>query len=307
MANVSLLKKIKLYDDKKNDFICIASGTGIGPILQVIDHYCDDNENSDIKESTHSRQRIFLVWFLRLSREMSSSFKGAIKLESRRKKYGDNFRYIIIYARNDVTNVSHNDSSDCQEDTTGEETFRHAELMSDRFNKNRRFIFRKKHPVTFDFENMHCSINYLPGEEKKRFQEVQSLYAEGKHVDKEMLLKLFAGIIHQWDEVEVHTIESKRRLDTILESGDEEVDMERKIRSIALDTKVAICGSPIFDDICVQFCKDNNFEDKQLFLFGPGDSSLQDIERTILNRRKEESDRETLRNNFRVDYAKSTG
>jgi len=47
-------KKIQLYDDKKNDFTCMASGTGIGPILQVIDHYCDDHENSDIKESTHS-------------------------------------------------------------------------------------------------------------------------------------------------------------------------------------------------------------------------------------------------------------
>ena len=44
--------------------------------------------------------------------------------------------------------------------------------------------------------------------------------------------------------------------------------MERKIRTIALDTKVAICGSPIFDDICVQFCKDNNFEDITLSSFG---------------------------------------
>jgi len=69
MRNTSLLSPLHLlvitatavikYDDKKNDFTCTASGTGIGPILQVIDHYCDDHENSDIKESMHSRQRIY--------------------------------------------------------------------------------------------------------------------------------------------------------------------------------------------------------------------------------------------------------
>ena len=101
MANEVVIDKVCNDEDKKREVMLIAAGTGIAPMLQIIDHFLDERETSGLEPPTASnvKPRIFLCWIVYCP---SLSFEEAAELRERSQKFGANFRYFIVYA-NDTT------------------------------------------------------------------------------------------------------------------------------------------------------------------------------------------------------------
>ena len=204
MANRSLLKKLKKIENKKYDMICIASGTGICPMLQLINYFFDSSRGSNAAPGTcNKKQKIFLVWFLKLARNKSTSFKGATQIDAMRKKYGSRFTYAIMYTkestvREQLSNVINSGQFTDSHCDTGENAFQRAELMSRHSSVQRRKLFRKKKSSSFGVIS-HKSLNFLP---KSELSKMQSLFDETKHFDMDVAFQLISMITDHWDEHE---------------------------------------------------------------------------------------------------------
>lgn len=97
MANEVVIDKVCNDEDKKREVMLIAAGTGIAPMLQIIDHFLDERESSGLEPPTacNVKPRIFLCWIVYCP---SLSFEEAAGLRERAQKFGANFRYFVVYA-----------------------------------------------------------------------------------------------------------------------------------------------------------------------------------------------------------------
>ena len=101
LANEAVIEKICDDENQKREILLIAAGTGVAPMLQMIDHFLDERETSGLEPPTASnvKPRVFLCWIVYCR---ALSFEEATELRERTQKFGANFRYFIVYA-NDTT------------------------------------------------------------------------------------------------------------------------------------------------------------------------------------------------------------
>ena len=101
LANEAVIEKICDEENQKREIVLIAAGTGVAPMLQMIDHFLDERETSGLEPPTANnvKPRVFLCWIVYCP---SLSFEEAAELRERTQKFGASFRYFIVYA-NDTT------------------------------------------------------------------------------------------------------------------------------------------------------------------------------------------------------------
>ena len=101
LANEVVIGKICDVENQKREIVLIAAGTGVAPMLQMIDHFLDERQTSGLEPPTASniKPRVFLCWIVYCP---ALSFEEAAELRERTQKFGTNFRYFIVYA-NDTT------------------------------------------------------------------------------------------------------------------------------------------------------------------------------------------------------------
>ena len=98
LANETVLMKVNNEEDRKRDVVLIAAGTGIAPMLQLIDYYCCDRPTTGLEppRAGNSKPKVFLTWIVQCK---SLSFEGAAELRNRVHLYGGKFNYFIVYAQ----------------------------------------------------------------------------------------------------------------------------------------------------------------------------------------------------------------
>ena len=105
LANEMVIDKIHDDQKQKREVILIAAGTGIAPMLQMVDHFLDERETSGLEPPTArnaTKPQVFLCWIVYCP---SLSFEGAAGLRERSKRFSSSFRYFVVYAHDSTARL----------------------------------------------------------------------------------------------------------------------------------------------------------------------------------------------------------
>lgn len=108
-------RTIQMIDQGWKTVIMLAAGSGISPMLQVIDNYMKGFAGQNFPRRSSQWPRMFIIWFLKSHHHNYADMLG---LESRARRSRGRLRYTIVYSSSVDTPSSSETGSDQQGDST---------------------------------------------------------------------------------------------------------------------------------------------------------------------------------------------
>jgi hypothetical protein len=81
----------KVDQEQWKTVVMLAAGTGLSPMLQLIDHYLASYD----EEGRGNRRRLFLVWVLKSRKH---AYPEAVGLEERARRSNGRFKWVVVYS-----------------------------------------------------------------------------------------------------------------------------------------------------------------------------------------------------------------
>ena len=261
----------KIDGHRWKNVLLLASGTGIAPMLPIIDYFLDPlgkniRESTPPKSKYDGRPRILLVWILK---SKTHNFEGSAQLHKWLENHPWNFAYLVLYSnsamfpsaprKRDVENpiapnpflIKRGPSRSATLWYTGnaDNVYLHDTGTIGKSPETRVLFSQSKNESNDDM-----STTALPGDHISPMQEPTMK----SHIDdsKEEIM----GGFNMKGRLDKTLIARLLTLFTYNETIDN--TSHRK-------TLIAVCGNPIFEDQCVLDLEELGLGSKQVVLFNP--------------------------------------